>query len=229
MNALSILSKACTDFDDSYRGHLVAMQAVILIGYSKEIAPLFAGTINMSKGFNPEFNGKNSIENLFEEIEHQKNTNYQALRKNCLLGVCAGFEAFVKTFVAALSYDPNWRVTRDTENCLLLTEIEDAFEARYKNADVVWKKTKRKEFIKKQFDWLDADSVQDVIDIIWLRNQVAHNNSYANCDCYIKLLNENFCTNGFIEITKVKLSICIKRIKKITELIAKETPYLEGF
>ena len=226
MNALSRLFWALPEFNNSWRAHAAMMRAATVLSLSQELAPLLAVSINLAKGFDPGFDGTAAIEDLFEELEYLKDEDYRALRQNCLLGVCASFESFSKTCAAALSYDPNWRERRGTPECLAQDTSHD-FSERYGSADKRWK-NKYTEFLRSEFDWLEAQVIQNVADVLWLRNQVAHNGCHARDRRYLQVLGESFLAGKKVVIDKVRLGKCVNQIRLCVNQIADGTPYLDA-
>ena len=223
MNAVSRLFWARSEFDNAWRAHAAAMRAATVLGFSRELAPLLAVSFNLAKGFDPGFDGAAAIEDLFEELDYLKDEDYRTLRQNCLLGVCASFESFSKTYAAALSYDPGWRTRQDTSECLVQDTSQD-FSERYSAADKRWK-SKYSEFLRSEFDWLSADAIQNVADVLWLRNQVAHNGSRARDEKYLCVLGESFLAGQDVAIDKGRLGKCINQIRICVDQIADGTPY----
>ena len=226
MNAISRLFWARSTFDDSWRAHAATMRAATVPGFSRELAPLLAASFSLAKGFDPGFNGTAAIEDLFDELEYLKDEDYRALRQSCLLGVCAAFESFPKTCAAALSYDPSWQTQRCATGCLEQETSQD-FGDRYAAADGRWRGQYRK-FLSKEFNWLPVESIERVDDVMWLRNQVAHNGGNARDRRYLHVLNESFLAGQKIAIDKVRLGKCVNQIRICVNQIADGTPYLDA-
>jgi hypothetical protein len=227
MNAVSRLFFGLSTFDESWRGHAATMRAATVLSFSTELAPNLAVSFNLAKGFDPNFNGATAIEDLFEELDFLKNEGYRPLRNNCLLGVCAAFESFVKTYVAALSYEPDWQ-TKTSDSNRLQQDTTSDFSERFSKADKRWKKSGYEKLLQEEFTWLDAQLISQVADVFWFRNQIAHNAGVSSKEKTLDGLNEVFSAGQAIVIDQVRLGKCVDVLRRCVKHIADGTPYVEA-
>ena len=227
MNALSRLFWGRCTFDDSWRGHAVMMRSAMVLSFSKELAPNLVASFKLAKGFDPNFNGSRAIEDLFEDLDDLKTEGYRSLRNNCLLGVCAAFESFVKTYVAALSYEPDWQ-TKESGSICLLQETDSDFSDRFKEADKKWKKPGYEKLLEQEFQWLDIQLIKRVADVFWVRNQISHNAGFASKNKFLSVFEEEVKAGHEIVIDQVRLGQCVNVLRDCVNQIATKTPYLEA-
>lgn len=226
MRAIDRLWDAPIEFEKSWRAHNAAMLSTTLFGYCEGIELQLATALHMAKGFDPALQASSVIENLFDEIEYLKDDGFRALRRNCLLGVCAAFETFAKTVAAALTYDYSWKENFDAPNVLSADTSLD-FQARFVVADKEWK-NKYKEFMSSKFSWVEPQQVEKVGEVFWIRNQVAHNASQARDSQLIQILDKQFCVGEEVEIDGSSLRHCVVAVRECMWMIIQGTPYLEA-
>jgi len=193
---------------------------------SPEVSPLLESTLSINKGFEPGFDSAFALGSLLDELQYLRDQDYLPLRKNCLLGVCAAFEEFSKTFAAALSYEPNWQQMTVSQG-RLTQNTSSNFEERYRDEDSSWRKGYGL-FLLKKFPWLVQPDIQGIEEVFWLRNQIAHNAGCANGDKSL-----NFCRIRFRPGEKIALDghllvACIDILRKAVNSISDPTPYLEA-
>jgi hypothetical protein len=227
MNAVSRLFFAVSSFDDRWRAHAASMRAATVLSFSKNLAPNLGVALQFAKGFDPKFDHTTSLEDLFDELDYLKSEDYKALRINCLLGLCASFESFAKTFIAALSYEPAWK--QNAASAVVLTQDTDHdFADRFADADKRWKKLGYCELLRDEFDWVDSALIDSVGEVFWLRNQVAHNAEKASKDRELKAFGEVFKKGQEVIIDQARLGRCVNLLRKCVEEIADGTPYMEA-
>jgi hypothetical protein len=203
------------------------MRAATVLSFSTELAPNLAASFKLAKGFDPNFNGATAIEDLFEELDYLKNEGYRPLRNNCLLGICAAFESFVKTYVAALSYEPDWQSKKSDSSCLQQETTSD-FSERFSKADRRWRKPGYEKLLQEEFQWLDTQLISQVVDVFWFRNQIAHNAGFASKEKTLNGFSEVFSAGQTIDIDQERLGKCVDVLRRCVKQIADETPYMEA-
>lgn len=226
MRAIDRLFWASCSFDDSWRAHAATMRSATVLSFSKDLAPNLGAALQLAKGFDPKFDHASVLDDLFEELEYLKSEDYKALRLNCLLGVCASFETFAKTFVAALSYEPEWKSKKSSDD-LLTQDTSHDFAERFAIADKKWK-SKYLVLLSAEFDWVDPIHIKSVGDVFWLRNQAAHNAGLASKDHTLEVFGDVFNRGQPVVIDKAQLSRCVNALRKCVKHIADGTPYLKA-
>lgn len=226
MRAVERLFWIRLDFDNSWRAHAASVRAARLLrSLPPDVAPLLASALSMAKGFEPGFDSAFALESLFEEIDYLRDQDYLPLRKNCLLGVCAAFEEFSKTYAAALSYEPNWQQMTESQGRLTQDTSAD-FEQRYLAEDRSWRRGYGK-FLLEKFPWVDPLKVKAVEDVFWLRNQVAHNADRANVEKSLTICEHSFHQGDKVSIDGRLLGICVEGLRSAVSSISDPTPYME--
>lgn len=226
MRAVERLFRARTEFDDSWRAHAAAFRAVLVLGLAEPLAPSLVVALRMAKGFDPGFDGTAELDDIFDELEYLKSEHYAPMRKNCLLGVCAAFETFAKTFAGSLSYDENWRQTMGSSECLCQNTDTD-FADRFSEGDRRWRR-QYCHFLTTEFDWVDRDVVDRVGDVFWLRNQIAHNGGIARSRRVTHFQNKPVEVGQVIVVNRELLGACINTVRACVDSIAHGTPYMDA-
>ena len=219
---------AVSSFDDCWRAHAASMRAATVLSFSKELAPNLGVALQFAKGFDPKFDHATALEDLFDELDYLKSEDYKALRINCLLGLCASFESFAKTFIAALSYEPTWKKNQSSTD-LLKQDTDQDFADRFAAVDRRWKEKRGYlELLRHEFDWVDSALIDSVGEVFWLRNQVAHNAEKASKERELKAFGEVLKKGQPVTIDKARLGRCVNLLRRCVKEIADGTPYLEA-
>ena len=227
MTPIARLAEACLAFDSSWRAHACSMRAVQLLRGSGGLEVALQAALTIAKGFPSEFNAAHEFDDLLEELDWLRDEQFEPLRRNCLLGVCASFENSVKVAATALSFGPAW-VSSASDRARLDEDCDDAFGERFDQMDREWK-GKQSRFFATWFPYLDTGTVAGATDAMWLRNQIVHNASRARSHRDLQALGLRFDAGDTISLTQPVIGAAVLALRECVVAAFKGSPYLEHF
>ena len=94
--------------------------------------------------------------------------------------------------------------------------------------DREWK-GKQSRFFATWFPYLDTGTVAGATDVMWLRNQIAHNASRARPNRDPQALGLRFDAGDTIHLTQPVIGAAVLALRECVAAAFKGTPYLEYF
>ena len=233
MRALDRLFWAKNSFENAWRAHAVALRSVQLV---LELPPAndeaLKETLHRTDGHEAGFDRYFALEHLRYEAQQVQDLDYFALRKNCLLGVCASFEDYVKTVAAALSYEPDWKLLEEGKRLRQPTEAD--FHEKFAEQDDAWSDKKIGPiFLQSRFNGLTAYVEECVDEIFWFRNQLAHNADMVGqrgtkTGKKLEVLGQTFFPGDQLQLDSERLRGLTQYLHNIVTSISDGLPYMES-
>jgi hypothetical protein len=229
MTPIERLAEASQSFNSGLRAHIAAMRSMQLLRSSVGLEAALQTALAMSKGFPPEFNSADELLDLREELDWLKDEQFEPLRRNCLLGVCASFENCLKVAAAALSFGPNWAADA-SDRARLEQDCDVEFRKRFDSMDKEWR-GKQEGFLLRNFPQLKSNHalVLGATEAIWVRNQVAHNAGRVSIEKVLPTLKLKFQIGNPIELKQSLMGICVSALVDCSKAAFKDTPYLDAY
>ena len=239
MRAIDRLFWAKLDFENAWRAHAVALRSVqVVLELPTENDLALSEALSRTDGFEAGFDGIYPLEGLRFEAQQVQDTDYFWLRRNCLLGICASFEDYVKTVAAALSYEPAWRNLKEGERLLQNTEAD--FHQRFAEQDRAWRKVDIEKpetyFFANQFSdfpGLNEYVEQRVREVFWFRNQFAHNANRAGMKAgstgkVLEILGQTVFPGDRLQLDSANLTALTQYLRSIVMSISDDLPFFEA-
>lgn len=233
MRALDRIVQAKIDFDGAWRAHAVALRSVqLVVELPNNLDGALQETLSQTDGLEAGFDTIFPLEHLRFEAQQVQDSDYFLLRRNCLLGVCASFEDYVKTVAAALTYEPEWRTLKEGER--LRQETDFNFHLCFASQDKAWQKCPRQGtyFFRPRFEWLTDYTEDRVREVFWFRNQLSHNANMARGksgeDKRLELLDQTFRHGEKLGLDSRRLRLLTHMLDGTVRSIADELPFLEA-
>lgn len=230
MRALDRLFWAKIDFENAWRAHAVALRSVQLVlelppANDEALKETLSRTDGLEAGFDRDF----ALEHLRYEAQQVQESDYFALRRNCLLGVCASFEEYVKTVVAALSYEPKWKSLKEGER--LRQDTDADFRKKFAAEDKAWRDEK-KIFLESRFG-ITAFVAECIREVFWFRNQLAHNagmveSKGTQTGKKLEILGQAFSPGDRLQLDSERLRVLTQYLHNIVTSISNELPCMES-
>ena len=229
MTPIERLADARQAFDGAWRAHIASMRCMQLLRSATGLEPGLQMALAMSRGFPPEFDSANELVDLREELDWLKSEQFEPLRRNCLLGVCASFENCLKVAAAAVSFGANWAADA-VDRRRLDQDCDLEFGERFDAMDTEWR-GKQESFLLTKFPHLQSrrELVLGATEAIWVRNQVAHNAGRARSVKVLTRLNLNFQSGDPIEVKQPLIKNCVSALVDCGNAAFEGTPYLEAY
>lgn len=229
MTPIERLAKARQEFDDGWRAHSASMRSMQLLRSASGLEAPLRVALAMSKGFPPEFDSADDLADLLEELDWLKDERFEPLRRNCLLGVCAGFENCMKVAAAAVSFGPNWKKDA-ADRARLDQDCDVGFEEQFGLADKEWS-GKQESFLLAKFPHLQSERslVLGATEAIWIRNQFTHNAGRARSERNLPTLLLNFQRGDRIELEQPLMATCVLALVACGRAVFNGTPYLDAY
>ena len=188
-------------------------------------------TAGLEAGFDRDF----ALESLRYEAQQVQDSDYFALRKNCLLGVCASFEDYVKTVAAALSYELDWKLLEEGKRLQQSTEAD--FHEKFAVQDKAWRDWQGEKpktyFLPSRFDGV-TDYVEECVrEVFWFRNQLAHNAGMVGpkgtqTGKKLEILGQTFFPGDRLQLDSERLRALTQYLHNIVTSISDGLPYMES-
>lgn len=236
MRALDRLVRAKTDFDNTWRAHAVALRSVqLVLELPSAIDETLRETLSKTNGLEAGFDTIFPLEHLRYEAQQIREVDYFPLRKNCLLGICASFEDYVKTVAAALSYQPDWRLSSEGKRLLQPTKVD--FHEKFSIQDKAWRAWEidnpKTYFLRPRFDGLTDYVEERVREVFWFRNQLAHNADMVGLKGTqtrkkLEILGQTFSPGERLQLDSERLSGLTHYLRNIVTSISEDLPYMEA-
>ena len=229
MTPIERLAEARQEFDGGWRAHSASMRSMQLLRSASGLEAALQAALAMSKGFPREFDSADDLVDLLDELNWLKGEQFEPLRRNCLLGVCAGFESCMKLAATALSFGPNWR-TDTGDHARLDQDCDVEFEERFGSADKEWS-GKQETFLLTKFSHLQSERslVLGATEAIWIRNQFTHNAGRARSEKSLPTLGLSFRRGDRIELQQPLMATCVSALVACGRAAFAGTPYLEAY
>ena len=214
----------------------MALRSVqIVMELPSECDALLREILHRTDGLEAGFDECFPLEHLRVEAQELQGNDYVSLRKNCLLGVCASFEDYVKTVAAALSYEPDWKAL--VEGGRLRQDTSADFHERFAEQDKAWRSWQSEKydtyFLSARFSEITNYREDRVREVFWLRNQFAHNagvagmkkNEATRC---LEILGKTFSAGELLELDASTLKHLSQYLLTAMNDISNELPYFEA-
>lgn len=236
MRALDRLFWAKNDFENAWRAHAVALRSVqLVLELPRANDEALKETLHRTDGLEAGFDRDFALEHLRYEAQQVQDSDYFALRKNCLLGVCASFEDYVKTVAAALSYEPDWKLLEEGKRLRQSTEAD--FHEKFAVQDKAWRdwliEKPETYFLPSRFDGLTEFVEECVREVFWFRNQLAHNGDMVGLrgtktGKKLKVFGQTFFPGDQLQLDSERLRGLTQYLHNIVTSISDGLPYMES-